>query len=107
MRPQRLPTSGSALRPQQISSEAIGIHDPVDEVRAGPARVAVLLNRVVGGARSGPDARAALTELGYEILGPQIPRREDYALAYGAEPDIRGGDPFDLLAETYLKRAAL
>ncbi|MER7370420.1 ParA family protein [Nonomuraea wenchangensis] len=79
----------------------------VGEVRERPARVAVVLNRVVGGARSGGDARQALSELGYDVLGPQIPRREVYALAYGAAPSIRGGDPFDLLAETYLTRAGV
>jgi chromosome partitioning protein len=81
--------------------------DEVAEVRTDPARVAVLLNRVIGGARSGPDVREALTELGYDVLGPQIPRREVYALAYGMVPQIRDGDPVDLLAETYLSRAGL
>lgn len=44
---------------------------------------------------------------GYDVLKPQIPRREVYALAYGMTPDIRGGDPVDLPAETYLTRAGL
>ncbi|MEO3788529.1 AAA family ATPase [Actinocorallia sp. B10E7] len=101
-----IPVAPTTIEIERTSGIA-DLLDEVEEVRQDPARVAVLLNRVVGGARSGPDARAALTELGYEVLGPQIPRREAYALAYGAEPDIRGGDPFDLLAETYLKRAAL
>jgi len=101
-----IPVAPTTIEIERTSGIA-DLLEEVDEVRADPARVAVLLNRVVGGARSGPDARAALTELGYEVLGPQIPRREVYALAYGAEPDIRGGDPFDLLAETYLKRAGL
>ncbi|MET8146349.1 AAA family ATPase [Sphaerisporangium sp. NPDC005288] len=83
------------------------ILDEVAEVRAEKARVAVLLNRVVGGARSGSDVRDAFTELGYDVLQSQIPRREVYALAFGVEPQIRPGDPFDLLAETYLTRAGL
>ncbi|RFU43060.1 hypothetical protein DZF91_03210 [Actinomadura logoneensis] len=81
--------------------------EEVAEVRRAPGRVAVLLNRVVGSARSGRDAREALVGLGYEVLGPEIPRREVYALAYGAVPRIAPGDPFDLLAEAYLKRAGL
>ncbi|MEV0237517.1 AAA family ATPase [Nonomuraea sp. NPDC050786] len=79
--------------------------DEIAEVRESPARIAILLNRVVAGARSGFDARSALTELGYEVLRPQIPRREVYALAFGAVPDIRPGDPIDILAAEYLARA--
>lgn len=81
--------------------------EEVGEVRESDARISVLLNRVVAGARSGLDARTALTELGYEVLKPTIPRREMYALAFGAVPDIRPGDPIDLLAEEYLNRAGL
>lgn len=101
-----IPVAPSTIEIERTSAIA-DLLDEVAEVRDRPARVAVLLNRVVGGARSGPDARQALTELGYDVLTPQIPRREVYALAYGMTPDIRGGDPVDLLAETYLTRAGL
>lgn len=99
-----IPVAPSTIEIERTSAIA-DLLDEVSEVRERPARVAVLLNRVVASARSGGDARAALTELGYEVLAPQIPRREMYALAYGATPDIRAGDPVDLLAETYLARA--
>lgn len=101
-----IPVAPSTIEIERTSKIA-DLLEEVEEVRTEAARVAVLLNRVVGRARSGTDARAALTELGYDVLAPQIPRKEVYALAYGVEPDIRGGDPFDFLATTYLKRAGL
>lgn len=101
-----IPVAPSTIEVERTSGIA-DLLDEVAEVRATPGRVSVLLNRVVGSARSGRDVRDALTGLGYEVLGPQIPRREVYALAYGAEPRITGGDPFDLLAEAYLTRAGL
>ncbi len=79
--------------------------EEVAEVRQVPARTAMLLNRVVGSARSGTDTRDALTQMGYAVLDTEIPRREVYAQAYGAEPVIRDGDPIDALATEYLKRA--
>ncbi|MCC5582162.1 hypothetical protein IMZ11_41885, partial [Microtetraspora sp. AC03309] len=101
-----IPVAPSTIEIERTSAIA-DLLDEVTEVREHQARVAILLNRVVGGARSGPDARAALTDLGYEVLRPQIPRREAYALAYGMTPDIRPGDPIDLLAEAYLTRAGI
>ena len=87
---------------------AIGdLLDEVAEVRREPARVAVLLNRVVAGARSGRDAREGLESMGYDVLTAQIPRREAYALAYGAPPEVSGGDPVAILAEEYLSRAGI
>lgn len=101
-----VPVAPSTIEVERTSGMA-DLLDEVGEVRSAPARVAVLLNRVVSGARSGVDVRQALTDLGYDVLPAQIPRREVYALAYGAAPVIRPGDPFDLLAETYLGRAGL
>ncbi|MFI6513901.1 AAA family ATPase [Streptosporangium sp. NPDC050855] len=101
-----IPVAPSTIEIERTSA-ITDLLDEVGEVRDVPARVAVLLNRVVGGARSGRDARQALTELGYDVLAPQIPRREVYALAYGMTPTIRGGDSIDLLAEAYLTRAGL
>lgn len=42
-----------------------------------------LLVRTVYNARSTEDTREALTELGWKVLQPVIPRREDVSLAYG------------------------
>jgi chromosome partitioning protein len=101
-----IPVAPSTIEVERTSG-MVDLLAEVAEVRPVPARVAVLLNRVVSSARSGRDVRQALTGLGYDVLGPQIPRREVYALAYGAVPRIQGGDPFDVLAETYLTRAGL
>lgn len=101
-----IPVAPSPIEVERTSGMA-DLLEEVAEVRTDPARVAVLLNRVVGGARSGVDVRQALTELGWDVLGPQLPRREAYALAFGTAPVIRAGDPVDLLAETFLARAGL
>ncbi|MFE9247071.1 AAA family ATPase [Nocardiopsis sp. NPDC006938] len=81
--------------------------EEVAEVRQAPARIAVLLNRVVSGARSGRDAREGLEAMGYDVLDSQIPRREAYALAYGAAPEVPVGDPIEMLADEYLRRAGI
>lgn len=81
--------------------------EEVAEVRQVPARIAVLLNRVVSGARSGRDAREGLEAMGYDVLDSQIPRREAYALAYGAAPEVPAGDPIEVLADEYLRRAGI
>jgi chromosome partitioning protein len=101
-----IPVAPTTIEVERTSGMA-DLLEELEEVRDRPARVAVLLNRVVAGARSGADVRQALTDLGYEVLGPQIPRREVYALSFGTVPEDRRGGPFDLLAETYLKRAGL
>jgi chromosome partitioning protein len=101
-----IPVAPSTIEVERTSGIA-DLLDEVAEVRPTPARVAVLLNRVVTKARSGADVRNALVDLGYEVLGPKIPRLEVYALAFGAVPQIRAGDPVDLLAECYLQRAGL
>lgn len=101
-----IPVAPSTIEVERTSA-ITDLLSEIEEVRSSPARVAVLLNRVITGARSGPDVRQALTELGYEVLKPEIPRREVYALAFGAVPVIRPGDPVDLLVECYLQRAGL
>ncbi|MET9713343.1 AAA family ATPase [Nocardiopsis alba] len=101
-----IPVAPSTIEIDRTSAIA-DLLDEVDEVRREPARVAVLLNRVVSGARSGRDAREGLTASGYDVLKSQIPRREAYALAYGAPPEVPAGDPIALLAEEYLRRAGI
>lgn len=81
--------------------------DEVAEVRRSPARVAVLLNRVVTGANSGKDAREGLTASGWDVLTAQIPRWDAYSLAYGVQPEVSAGDPIATLAEEYLTRAKI
>jgi chromosome partitioning protein len=81
--------------------------EEVAEVRRSPARVAVLLNRVVAGSRSGRDAREGLVASGWGVLDTQIPRREVYAMAYGVMPRVPNGDPVALLADEYLTRAGI
>lgn len=81
--------------------------EEVAEVRREPWRLAVLLNRVVGGANSGRDAREGLSAMGYDVLKAQLPRREEFAQAYGIEPPIAAGSPADLLAAEYLERAGI
>lgn len=71
-----------------------------DAVRAQPAQVAVLLNRVVTNANSTADAREALSSLGYHVLGATVPRREAYAQSFGGPLDAGGLGPWqDITAE--------
>lgn len=101
-----IPVAPSTIEIDRTS--AIGdLLEEVAEVRREPARVAVLLNRVVAGARSGKDAREGLSASGWDVLDTQIPRREAYALAYGAPPEVSAGDPVALLADEYLSRAGI
>ena len=99
-----VPTAPTTIEIERMSPMS-DLLDEIAEVRAAPARTGVLLNRVIGSARSGGDVRDALGELGYDVLGPTVPRREVYAQAFGAVPDIRAGDPFDLLVDAYRERA--
>ena len=57
--------------------------DSIDVVKTIPTRVAVLLNRVITRAGSGPGARTALTSAGFFVLDAQIPRKEIYTLSFG------------------------
>ena len=81
--------------------------DEVAEVRRTPAREAILLNRVVTGARSGDDARKGLETAGWDVLTTTIPRKEFYSLAGSEVPRIRPGDPIPQLAAEYLTRAGI
>lgn len=81
--------------------------DEIAEVRTAPARVAVLLNRVVTGANSGKHAREGLNESGWEVLSAQIPRWDAFSVAYGVEPDDSTTEPIAALAEEYLVRAGI
>ncbi|CAL9610641.1 AAA family ATPase [Nocardiopsis dassonvillei] len=89
------------------TGEIVDTLDRVDAMRPSPARVAVLLNRVVAGARSGKDAREGLAAAEFDVLSAQIPRREAYALAYGVMPEVSDGDPIAQLADEYLRRAGI
>src|SRR5215470_10711714 len=62
------------------------VRDEISEigsVRDQPARWAVLLNRCIARAHSTTDARVALEDLGYDVLGTAVPRLEVYAQSFG------------------------
>lgn len=73
--------------------------------RRTPARVSVLLNRVVASAASGPETREDLTDDGWHVLSAAIPRREIFAQSYGG-PVKATATPYQLVAEELLKRGA-
>lgn len=77
--------------------------EEVSPLRETPSRVWVLLTRTVPNAASTAAARDVLTGAGYTVLGPQIPRRERYAQAFGTVPELVPGDPYTLVAEALLK----
>jgi chromosome partitioning protein len=55
----------------------------IDTVRKQPARASVLLNRCITRAHSTTNAREALENLGYDVLGTAVPRLEVYAQSFG------------------------
>ena len=62
------------------------VRDEINEIeplRDRPPRAAVLLNRCVTRANSTGDARDALEDLGYDVLGTAVPRLEVYAQSFG------------------------
>ena len=69
------------------------VRDEITDVEAArdhPARTAVLLNRCVTRANSTGYARAALQDLGYDVLGTAVPRLEVYAQSFGIPIPVRG-----------------
>lgn len=74
--------------------------DDMEPVRPEGARTAVLLNRVVAGAASGPMARRVLGEQqGHQVLSTTIPRRELYSQSFGGPVDARGTAYDELVTE--------
>lgn len=72
--------------------------DDLEPVRAKPARVSVLLNRVVTQAASGADTREILTDDGWHVLRTTIPRREAFAQSFGGPVTARAS-AYALLSE--------
>ncbi|MBL1099226.1 nucleotide-binding protein [Streptomyces coffeae] len=79
----------------------------VQSLRTTPARTAVLLNRTnrPDATRTGPDAdaREALSERGFEVLGTQIARLDLYAQSFGSPVKVKGSAYMEL-AEELIKR---
>jgi len=68
------------------------IRDVLEDVAAlktEPARVSVLLNRVVSSAASGEAARTALTQARFHVLRTAVGRREVFAQSWGKPVDAR------------------
>ena len=78
----------------------------LEAVRDRPVRSAVLLNRCVARAHSTADARAALQDLGYDVLGTVVPRREIYAQSFGVPITLAGCDVWSRLARDLIDRCA-
>jgi ATPases involved in chromosome partitioning len=75
-------------------------------VREQPARSAVLLNRCIARAHSTVDAREALQDLGYDVLGTAVPRREVYAQSFGMPIKQTGCDIWRQVARDLIDRCA-
>jgi chromosome partitioning protein len=78
----------------------------VRDVRDRPARSVVLLNRCVARAHSTVDAREALVDLGYDVLGTVVPRREVYAQSFGTPIKQAGCDVWRQVARDLVDRCA-
>jgi len=77
----------------------------VEDLRAGPARAAVLLNRCVARANSTVHARGALEGLGYDVLGTAVPRLETYAQSFGLPIPDAGRSIWRCVANDLLQRS--
>ena len=76
----------------------------IDAVRRQPARAAVLLNRCVTRAHSTTNAREALENLGYDVLGTAVPRLEVYAQSFGMPIKDAGCDVWRQVANDLIAR---
>ncbi|GAB3724441.1 nucleotide-binding protein [Nocardiopsis oceani] len=101
-----IPVAPSTIEMERTSAMT-EVLEEAHETRSTPARVAVLLTRVVANANSGGQARDALTAAGHEVLATEVPRREFYALAYGQSPTPAGLAPFEDLSKELLTRAGI
>jgi len=78
----------------------------VADVRDRPLRWAVLLNRCVARAHSTADAREALINLGYDVLGTAVPRLETYAQSFGMPIKQAGCEVWRKVARDLVDRCA-
>ena len=76
----------------------------VDTVRGRPVRSSVLLNRCVTRAHSTTNAREALENLGYDVLGTAVPRLEVYAQSFGMPIKDAGCDLWRQVAQDLIAR---
>src|SRR5450755_3824327 len=85
------------------------VRDEIAEVQAlrdTPLRSAVLLNRCIARAHSTTDAREALQDLGYDVLGTGVPRREIYAQSFGMPIRQTGCEVWHQVARDLIERCA-
>jgi chromosome partitioning protein len=78
----------------------------VADVRDRPLRSVVLLNRCVARAHSTADAREALIDLGYDVLGTVVPRLEVYAQSFGMPIKQAGCELWRQVARDLIDRCA-
>jgi chromosome partitioning protein len=78
----------------------------VGDARDRPVRSVVLLNRCVARAHSTADAREALIDLGYDVLGTVVPRLEVYAQSFGMPIKQAGCELWRQVARELIDRCA-
>ena len=78
----------------------------LEAVRERPARSAVLLNRCISRATSTGDAREALGDLGYDVLGTAVPRLEVYAQSFGLPIPGNGREVWRHVAQDLVARCS-
>ncbi len=86
------------------------VREEITEVAAArdqPARSAVLLNRCVARAHSTADAREALANLDYDVLGTAVPRLEVYAQSFGRPVPGTGRQVWRRVAHDLIERCPL
>jgi chromosome partitioning protein len=76
----------------------------IGAIRDNPVRSVVLLNRCIARAHSTTDAREALEELGYDVLGTAVPRLEVYAQSFGMPIGDTGREVWRRVARDLIER---
>jgi chromosome partitioning protein len=97
-----VPTAPNPIEIDRMTPVRREVED-LEAVRRTPARISVLLNRVVASAASGGVWREALTANGWDVLRTEVPNRQVYSQSFGTVPSIRG-TAYGVLADELVER---
>jgi chromosome partitioning protein len=97
-----IPVAPHGIEVNRMSPVADEIDD-IQPIRARPARVSVLLNRINRSSTTHVEAREDLTEDGWHVLTSTVPFVNRYSQSFGLPVKARATE-FEALAEELLKR---
>lgn len=98
-----IPIAPHGIEINRMAPVADEIED-IQPLREAPARVSVLLNRIVRSSTTHVETREDLTEDGWHVLSMTIPFVNRYSQSFGLPVTARATE-FEALAEELIKRA--